>query len=359
VKITDIEYIYKKMPLEKAFSTATGGVSSSSSFFVRVLTDEGIVGHGCGYPTSITDEDVKSAYYYSDLFKKALIGINPLRREKVNAIMDSITYGNPSVKFAFDTAMWDIFGKYYDSPLYELLGYSKPKIATSITIGLGNIDSTIKDVDFWMRRGFDHFKVKLGPDIDHNVEVLRLIRDDAGPEPHIRCDANGSMSLNDAKRMVMMIRDLDIEFLEQPVRGESEMVDITEYSPIRIAADESIRDRFHLQEIIKNGACHIANIKLNRFGGISYAIKMVNACELSEVPCMLGCMSENVISIAASLHMALASNNVLFADLDTFLFLKHQPAKGVSMKKGFLRPSKSPGLGVEVDKKVFKKARPS
>ncbi|HOP09133.1 MAG TPA: dipeptide epimerase [Candidatus Methanofastidiosa archaeon] len=359
VKIEEIDFTYRKIPLERAFSTATGGVSNSSSFFVRVTTNEGITGYGCGYPTSMTDEDVRSANYYSELFREGIKGIDPLRREKVCATMDSITYGNPAVKFAFDTAIWDIIGKYHDSPLYGLLGNLRPKMATSITIGLDDVSSMLRDAMFWRRKGFDHFKVKLGPEPDRDIEVLFALRDELGPEPRIRCDANGSLSLPDARKVVMRTRDLDIEFFEQPARDDASMLELTTDSPIRIAGDESIHDRFQLQSALQRKLFHIANIKLNRFGGISQGIKMINSCELSEVPCMVGCMSENAISIAASLHLALSSNNVLFADLDTYLFLKHQPATGLNLKKGFLSPSEDPGLGVNVDKKIFKKARPS
>lgn len=359
MKIEDIEYVYRKVPMEKAFTTATGGVSNSSSFFVRIITDEGIVGYGCGYPTSFTDEDARSASYFSDLFKQSMKGLDPLRRERVLSAMESVTFGNPSLKFAFDTAVWDIFGKYHDAPLYKLLGGDKPKIRSSITIGMDETEKMVRDAVYWKRKGFDYLKVKLGPDLDNDIEVIRALREELGQDVFIRCDANGSLSLGDAKRFVMSVKDMDIEFLEQPVTEEADMVNLTETSPVRIVADETIRDRFHLQSLLHKNAFHIANIKLNRFGGISQGLKMISACELSEKPCMLGCMSENAISIAASLHLALALGNVHFADLDTFLFLKYQPAKGISLKNGYLRPSSYPGLGITIENKIFKKARPS
>ncbi|MBN1785814.1 MAG: dipeptide epimerase [Candidatus Methanofastidiosa archaeon] len=356
MKIEEIEFVYKKIPLERSFATATGGVSNSSSFFVRISTDEGIVGYGCGYPTSGTGEDVKSATYFSNLFKQDIFGMNPIRIESINSVMDSITYGNPAVKFAFNTALWDIFGKAHDSPLYMLLGYNRPKIPTSITIGLNDRDTMLKEARYWHKKGFSHLKVKLGADADAGLDVLSSIRAELGPDVNIRADANGSLALNDARRLVGVAKDLDIEFLEQPVSDEGGMVELTETSPIRIMADELIGDKYHLPRLLGKRAFHLANIKLNRFGGITNALRMIDCCELFEVPCMLGCMSENAISISASLHLALAHTNVKYVDLDTFLFLKHQPAKGLNIKKGIMRPSSSPGLGLEVDERIFKKA---
>lgn len=360
MKIEDIDFVYKKIPLEKSFSTSTGGVSNSSSLFVRIKTSDGIVGYGSGYPTSMTDEDVKSAIYFSEMFKKDMIGKDPIRIEDLEKAMDGITYGNPSVKFAFNTALWDIFGKYHNAPLFELMGFDKPMIPTSITIGINDQESMIKDSTYWMGKGFRFFKVKLGPDVDFNISALESIRDQLGQEVSIRCDANGAMSLNDARRFMKLARGLDIEFLEQPVNGEEDMAELSRNSSIRIAGDESIPDKYYFPTLLGRECFHIANIKLNRFGGISSGMKMIHAAELYEVPCMMGCMSENAISVAASLHLALAMSNVNFADLDTFLFLKYHPAKGIKVKKGVLRPSKAPGLGVEVDKKIFKRgSKPS
>jgi L-alanine-DL-glutamate epimerase-like enolase superfamily enzyme len=99
----------------------------------------------------------------------------------------------------------------------------------------------------------------------------------------------------------------------------------------------------------------VATLKVNKLGGISPALKIVGMAEAADVPCMMGCMAENAISIAASLHVALARRNVKYIDLDTFMFLKHQPAEGVKVKKGMMQPRHAPGLGVDVDKKIFKK----
>ena len=360
MKIEDIDFVYKKIPLERSFSTSTGGVSNSSSLFVRVVTSEGIVGYGSGYPTSMTDEDVKSALYFSDMFKKNMIGKDPLRIEDLEKTMNGITYGNPSVKFAFNTAFWDIFGKYHKAPIFELMGYEKRSMPTSITIGINDQEAMIKDAIYWMGKGFRFFKVKLGDDVDFNIGALGSIREQLGPEVSIRCDANGAMSLNDARRFIKLARGLDLEFLEQPVKAEEDMAVLSVNSNIRIAGDESIPDKHYFPALLGKECFHIANIKLNRFGGITSGMKMVHAAELYEVPCMIGCMSENAISIAASLHLALAMGNVRFADLDTFLFLKYHPAKGIKVKRGVLSPSKAPGLGVEVDKKIFKRgSKPS
>ncbi|MHC1608927.1 MAG: mandelate racemase/muconate lactonizing enzyme family protein [Candidatus Methanofastidiosia archaeon] len=353
MKIESVDYIYRKVPLDAAFKTASGGVSNSTCLFVRIKTDTDITGYGCGHPTSLTNEDNRSSLQCAELFSKAIIGKNPARIEHLDATFSSLTYHNPSVKSAFNIALWDILGKKYNAPLYELWGYDKPKIATSVTIGLAQPETMYKDAAFWVRKGFDILKVKLDSDPALSLEVLQGVRDQVGSDITIRCDANGAMRTADAIKLANDIDPLGIEFIEQPVQTLDEMGKVTSSSPLRIAGDEVIRSFDKFPEVLQKKAMHIANIKMNRFGGISSAIKMVAMAQAYGVPCMMGCMAETAISIAASLHVALACSNVKFADLDTFIFLKHQPATGIKIKKGIIQPAYEPGLGVVVDERIF------
>ncbi|MHC1604894.1 MAG: mandelate racemase/muconate lactonizing enzyme family protein [Candidatus Methanofastidiosia archaeon] len=355
MKIENITHLCKKIPLETAFRTSTGDVSNSTCLFVRIETDEGMKGYGCGYPTSLTGESFKTASYFSELFTKEIKGENPLRFEHIDNLFDRITYANPSVKSAFNTALWDIVGKYYDAPLYKLLGYDKSKILTSITIGLDETEKMTKEAIYWVRKGFGILKIKLGQDPKKNIEIVEKIREGTSSETTIRCDANGAMSIMDAIRFAKDTQRFNIEFIEQPVSTVEDMIEITKASPTRIAGDETIMGFNHLASLLGKEAFHIANIKMNRFGGVSKAMKMSSLAQGFDVPCMIGCMSETQISIAASLHLALSHSNIKYADLDTYLFLKYQPAEGLKLKNGMLLPSSKPGLGIEVDKRIFKK----
>lgn len=357
MKIQKIEYIFKKLPLDHAFMTSSGGVSNSTCLFVRLTTECGLRGYGCGYPTSLTNESAQSSLFFSERFSREIIGKSPLRTEKHTSLYREITYANPSVLTAFDTACWDIIGKYANAPLYELWGFDKPKITSSITIGLASVEDMAKDAKFWARKKFTSLKVKVGPDLEHNVAAIAAIRDAVGGGASIRIDANGAMGLESAIAFSESIANYDIEFIEQPVPDVEGLVHLAHHSPVRIAADESITDLYSFPALLEKGAMHVANIKINKMGGITTSRKMVSVAEAYGVPCMVGCMSETPISIAASLHLALSSANITYADLDTFLFLQHTPATGLKIRKGVLQPTHKPGLGIDVDGGLFKNAK--
>jgi L-alanine-DL-glutamate epimerase-like enolase superfamily enzyme len=212
----------------------------------------------------------------------------------------------------------------------------------------------VREAEFWKRKHFSSLKIKVGADVDHNVAAISAIRDAVGSEMALRIDANGSMDMDGALAFAEAIAGLDIEFIEQPVNDTSDLVRLASSSPVRIAADESIVDARNFATLLQQGALHVANIKINKFGGVTTSRKLVALADAYGVPCMVGCMSETPISIAASLHLALSSSNVAYADLDTFMFLKHSPASGLKMKKGVLQPTRNPGLGIDVDDSLYK-----
>ncbi|MGH2999090.1 MAG: enolase C-terminal domain-like protein, partial [Gaiellaceae bacterium] len=88
---------------------------------------------------------------------------------------------------------------------------------------------------------------------------------------------------------------------------------------------------------------HGINVKLAKSGGIREAMRMVHAARALGLGCMLGCMVESGLGIAASAHVASLFDHV---DLDGNILIAHDPWPGVSFVDGIQRPSDEPGLGV-------------
>ena len=92
------------------------------------------------------------------------------------------------------------------------------------------------------------------------------------------------------------------------------------------------------------------NIKLMKCGGITKALEINRIAEENGLETMIGCMSENKISISAALHFALSQKNVRYADLDShFSLISDGTRFGFTFEDGFLIPMKSPGVGIELE----------
>jgi L-alanine-DL-glutamate epimerase-like enolase superfamily enzyme len=100
------------------------------------------------------------------------------------------------------------------------------------------------------------------------------------------------------------------------------------------------------RKIAREGIADMINIKLMKSAGIHDAVMINRLAEAADVKTMVGCMGEIQVSIAAGLHFALSSKNVVFADLDSHFNIVDDPSSGLEFDDGHLIASKAPGLGV-------------
>jgi len=112
--------------------------------------------------------------------------------------------------------------------------------------------------------------------------------------------------------------------------------------------DESVQTPQDAVQIIRRDAADTINIKLMKAGGIFRGKQIAAIAEAAGIPCMIGCMLENRVSITAAAQLAVSTRNIREADLDAPLFLKEDPVKegGVQYEKGTLKIPNLPGLGV-------------
>jgi L-alanine-DL-glutamate epimerase-like enolase superfamily enzyme len=122
-------------------------------------------------------------------------------------------------------------------------------------------------------------------------------------------------------------------------------------SPVPIMADESVFDHHDAERLIRNDACDFINIKFAKSGGIAEAIKIHDVCAAAGIPCMMGGMLESRIALTAFAHFALASDNIIFYDMDTCLLgHKTDPVKGGIRYNGYMiETPESPGIGADAD----------
>lgn len=112
-------------------------------------------------------------------------------------------------------------------------------------------------------------------------------------------------------------------------------------------ADESLKKLSDSFDLTSRKAVDYLNIKLMKVGGITPALQINSSARSASVRCMMGCMDECSLGIAAGLHVALARPNISHADLDSWLDIEDDPFFGmVTLDNGYLRPTDLPGLGI-------------
>lgn len=353
MKITGISVGEIALPLARPFKTALRTVESVNDVVVRITTDDGQVGYGEAPPTAVITGDTKGSIVCAikEFIAPNLIGMDVEDMDGVQKKLHSCILKNTSAKAAVDMALYDLYGKRWGAPLYKLLGGAKKEIETDITISVNPIDEMVADSLDAVKQGFNVLKVKVGKEGKADVERIAAIRQAIGPKAVIRVDANQGWTARQAISIISAMEDkgLDIELVEQPVPAHDieGMRAITRQVETPILADESVfcaEDAIHL---IQTGAADLLNIKLMKTGGIWKALHICSIAEIYGVECMMGCMLESRLSVAAGAHLAAGRGCITKCDLDGPSLCSVDPYEGGPIFDGAsIRMSDDPGIGV-------------
>jgi L-alanine-DL-glutamate epimerase-like enolase superfamily enzyme len=234
--------------------------------------------------------------------------------------------------------------------LVKFLGQKIKTLATSNTIGIKNVEETLKEAIEYDQKGFKVLKVKLGKDLEEDIERMVKLREEFGKRMIIRIDANQGYTTKQTIDFYNRTKHLDIELIEQPLPAKAvdEMKKLPDEIKAKIAADESLLSPKDALELVKPpNAAGIFNIKLMKCGGVNQALKIADIALQANVDLFWGCNDESIVSITAALHAAFACSNTKYIDLDGSLDLgRDEVTGGFILKDGMMQCSDLPGLGL-------------
>ena len=354
MKITDIRFGLLRVPLKTPFKTALRTVEAVEDIVVMVNTDTGHVGYGEAPATAVITGDTHGSIIEAirHYISPRLIGANIADLNHNTQLVQGAMEKNSSAKAAVEIALYDLWGQLYNAPLYRLLGGGDPVITTDITISVDTIDKMVADSIDAVKRGFDSLKIKVGKDIGVDIERVKAVYAAVEGRALLRLDANQGWT---AKQAVYALQNLEeagvlLELVEQPVKAQDldGMKYVTERVHTPIMADESVFGPTEVIELIRMRAADIINIKLMKTGGLSNAVRIADIAAMYEVECMIGCMLETSISVAAAVHLAVAKSNVITkVDLDGPSLCAFNPVDGgVIFNESEITVTDAPGLGI-------------
>lgn len=353
MKITHTEIYRFSIPMEP-FTIATGTMHFAQNVLVKIFTDKGIHGTGeCSAFPMIVGETQETCLAMAKDFAQLLKGKDPLDiPARMNDLLGYAAH-NPTIKSAFDIALFDIAAKNANQPLYEFLGGQKRTIETDMTLGIDTAEKMAAKAVEHQKNGCRIIKIKLGKKVHDDIERVAAIRKAVGDEMILRLDANQGWSFDDSLFALTELAKFDIEFCEQPMRTwfDDKLPELHLNSPIKLMADESCYNHHDARKLINSQGTTYLNIKFSKSGGILEAQKIHEVAMQHGVKCMIGSMLESRLALTANLHFALASPNVVYFDLDTCL-LGHlvDPVIGGLTYEGFmLSVPDAPGIGAEAD----------
>ena len=213
---------------------------------------------------------------------------------------------------ALDCALWDLEAKRTGRPVWQLAGLPEPgPVVTVMTISLDETEAMAAQAAANAHRPM--LKLKLTGDGD--LERVTAIRR-AAPRSRIVVDANEGWSTDHLDRYAAAFAELGVEMIEQPLHADADAALAGRTFPVPIGADESCHTADDLPAL--KPKYQIVNIKLDKTGGLTEALRLRAAARAAGFRVMVGCMMGTSLAMAPGV---LVAQGVAFVDLDGPLWM--------------------------------------
>jgi len=365
MKIKDLEVIRTSSPLHKTAGT--------NWLFVKILTDTDIVGWGEG---SLQYKDSALEAEICDM-KKFLIDKNPLNIEDIwTSLFRKVTWSGGAVTMsaisAIDLALWDIKGKAYGVPVYDLVGgKTRDKVKVYANGWFENIslssptarkespklyaESASKLVDDgWKALKFYPFggpQVTTPEQIFDGVNLVEVVRSSIGNLVDIGVDIRARLNTWSASRVEKQLRPLNIAWMEEPILYDNSkaIIEFAKASEIPISTGEQLYSRWEFRPIIESGVIPILQPDICHAGGFSELKKISSAAE-TYYASIAPHNSNGPISTIASIHLGMSIPNIFMQEIFISFIERYKNllTNPPDINKGFVEISDSPGWGTDL-----------
>ena len=324
------------LELKHTFTISRESHNFQSSLIVE-LTDGNLKGFGEATSNpyyNITVENMKAIIQKNVPFIESLSEEEPaIFWEKLKPLFTE----NMFALCALDIAFNDLNARKKGKKLYEVwnLNINKNPL-TDYTIG---IDSVEKMVAKMKELPWPIYKIKLGTKND--IEIVTELRKHS--DAIFRIDANCGWTADEAIENSFKLKELGVEFLEQPLKADDfeGAKKLYKNSALPIIADESCIVESDVEKCA--GLFHGVNVKLTKCGGLTPGKRMLLKAKELGMKTMVGCMTESTVGISAIAHLLPLLD---YVDMDGGLLLKTDIATGVIIKNGVITYADKLGTGV-------------
>ncbi|MGB6535816.1 MAG: enolase C-terminal domain-like protein [Xanthobacteraceae bacterium] len=313
MKIKSIAPFAASLPMKKPVTMAAETVARADNVFVRVESDDGLVGWGeaASAPT-MTGETVASMMAAVALMAPALIGRAAEEFGAIAAAVNTVMYGNSGAKAAIDIALHDLVARANNRPLHALFGAKRrSRIALLAVVGSTDQAADLREAHERWAAGYRAFKIKVGlapPEADAaRTRALCAMLKSNGEDCLLSADANQGFSVEDACRYGIAVADCGLDFFEQPVRADDldGMARVAAASRVPIGADEGIHSLADIERHHARKAAAGVSLKAIKLGGLPAVFAACQLCDRLGMKVNISCKTgESSVASAAALHVA-------------------------------------------------------
>ena len=344
-----------RVPLVEPFRISNGEVAEKDAILIELTTSDDVVGWGEASPmsgsfySSVTPES--SWTVLKDQFVPALLSLGHVDASRFYELLREQP-GDQFSRAGVEGALWDAYAHTRGVALGELFGIPPRAVPSGVAIGIfDTVEELLERVGRYVAQGYQRVKIKIQPGWD--LEPVAAVRAKFADLP-LMVDANAAYTIDD----LQTFRELDrfkLMMIEQPLATDAivEAGELQRQLATPLCADESAESLALLDQLIKHGAARIINIKVQRVGGLSEALLMLQTARAAGLQCWVGTMPELGIASAQALHLAMHQGFTFPTDIEAssrwYVDDIVEPAIEIETN-GFIRVPHGVGTGFKVSR---------
>ena len=345
------------LSLKEPFRISSGTITHRRICLLELQSADGVTGWSecvAGEQPNYSPETIDTAWHaMREWLIPRIIGITFPDPGQVFAALDRNVRGHLMAKAALEMGCWDVAARQAGVPLSRLLGGTRDRVPTGISIGIQHDPAAlVSRAQQAVAQGYRKIKMKIEPGAD--LAFVGAVRAALGPDLDLMADANSAYVLDDAAHL-KKLDAFHLIMIEQPLGRE----DLVRHAKLQrvldtpICLDESITGVDRAADMIELGSGRIVNIKPGRVGGFTVSKAIHDLCAAHDVPVWCGGMFESGVGRAHNVALASLPNFSLPGDVSPSARYWERDLvtpEWTMDDEGMVRvPLDAPGIGVAVD----------
>jgi L-alanine-DL-glutamate epimerase-like enolase superfamily enzyme len=297
-----------KTPLAtvRSYNMSNSTVETPESTIIEVVDSDGTVGYGEVCMASPQYQGAHNDGIRASLvvLAPAVIGLDPLQVNIVNAAMRAALDGHNEGKAAIDIACWDLAGKKLGVSVCDLLGGARmDPVSTYHVVSIGPAEVAAADADRLQSEGITRLQLKAGGrPIHEDIASIRAVAEVLRPGTDLAVDTNRGWSTVEAIQVSAACANVAMS-MEQPCTTEQELRNIKPHLHHPLVVDENSTDITAIARQITTGVADGFGLKLTRLGGLTAMRAVRDLCMQANVPMSSDDAWGGDIIAAAGMHM--------------------------------------------------------
>ena len=315
IEIKRVNLYRIRLPFRKPFATAKGTLSFRESLLVEVVDHAGRTGLGecVSFPTDwylpeVLDQDIR---ILREQLIPLVLNTVLLHPSEADGLFAACPGANelPMGRGALEPALWDLYGKIVEQPLWQLIGGQAPEgtdavaVPAGAAIPVGPVAETVAAAQRCVDAGYTRVKLKVTPGMAYfSVQAVRK----AFPDLVISLDANQSFTEHDIEEL-RNLDELDIAWIEEPLDPRrpvasgphdlfARLAQLQRRIKTPVCLDESIVSARDLARVLKHPELKCFALKIGKFGGIEPALQFVHMAQARGMRVWMGGMYDTGVS---------------------------------------------------------------